>query len=162
MMPRWTHLLLAMVALAATSSRRRRCRQSRRRSHRTDQSLRRRHPTEHRDCICLRHRRGADREILLRRANKSTPVVTGFPQADALSSKEPTYSVGPLGLVFLNQNTLIVGEGALKQGDEVIRVFELPADGKPLNLDDAKQKLGPLSASDSKARKERAISLGCR
>jgi hypothetical protein len=84
--------------------------------------------------------------------NKSTPVVTGFPQAKDANNKEPAYSVGPLGLAFLNSNTLISGEGALKQGDEVIRVFDLPADGKVLDFNDVKQKFGPQSSEKSKVK----------
>lgn len=82
--------------------------------------------------------------------NKSTPVIVGFPQAADTSNKEPTYGVGPLGLAFLAPNTLVTGEGALKPGDEVVRVFDLPADEKPLNFDDARQKLRPKSDPQSK------------
>ena len=83
-------------------------------------------------------------------ADKSSPVVTGYPQE--MNGKETSYGVGPLGIVFYNQNTLISGEGALKRGDEVLRVFTLPADGKPLVAGDAKQKIAVAPNPDSKAK----------
>ncbi len=83
-------------------------------------------------------------------ADKSIPVVTGFPQSGDVNNKEPAYGVGPLGLLFLDQNTLVAGEGALHQGDEVVRVFDLPAGPKTLTFDDARQKLRPGDDSPSK------------
>jgi DNA-binding beta-propeller fold protein YncE len=64
--------------------------------------------------------------------------------------KGPFYDIGPLGLLFLDQNTLVVGDGGLKDGEEVLRVFTVPEAGKPaLNYDgDAKAKLGPLEKTD--------------
>ncbi len=58
-------------------------------------------------------------------------------------------------MAFLNQNTLLTGEGALKQGDEIVRVFDLPADGKPLKFDDAKQILHPTADAKSQSQRLR-------
>ncbi len=112
MMPRWTHLLLAMVALAATAAA-------------ADDAVKVDVVLTGLTNPCgvaiqpstgavFVSDTGAGQIVKFSpdAPNKSTPVVTGFPQADALGGKEPSYSVGPLGLVFLNQNTLIVGEGA--------------------------------------------------
>jgi hypothetical protein len=39
------------------------------------------------------------------------------------------YKIGPLGLHFLNKDTLVVGGGDLLDGDEQLRVFAVPAAG---------------------------------
>ena len=119
MMPRWTHLLLTMVALAAASAA-------------ADDAVKVDVVLTGLTNPCgvaiqpntgsvFVSDTGAGRIVRLsaEATDKSTPVVTGFPQAGEANSKEPTYGVGPLGLVFLDQNTLVAGEGALKQGDEV-------------------------------------------
>jgi len=62
--------------------------------------------------------------------------------------KGPFYDIGPLGLLFLDANSLIVGDGGYKDGEECIRVYSVPESGKPpLNYEkDANQKIGPLPA----------------
>ncbi len=79
---------------------------------------------------------------------KAEDVVTGFPLDKY--GKGPFYDIGPLGLAFLDKDTLVVGDGSFKDGEEYVRVFTVPAAGKPaLNFDkDAKAKLGPLPEKD--------------
>ena len=79
---------------------------------------------------------------------KAEEVVVGFPKD--VYGKGPFYDIGPLGLAFLDKDTLIVGDGSFKDGEEYVRVFTVPATGKPaLNFDkDAKAKLGPLPDKD--------------
>jgi hypothetical protein len=67
-----------------------------------------------------------------------------------LYGKGPKYDIGPLGLAFVDKDTLVVGDGSFKDGEEYVRVFTVPAAGKPaINFDkDAKAKLGPLPDKD--------------
>lgn len=75
---------------------------------------------------------------------KIEDVIVGSPLD--VYGKGPMYNIGPLGLVFLDKNTLVVGDGGYKDGAEFVRVYEVPAVGKPaLKYDDAKIKLGPLA-----------------
>jgi DNA-binding beta-propeller fold protein YncE len=73
-------------------------------------------------------------------------VVTGF--GKDIYGKGPMYDIGPLGLVFLDKNTLIVGGGDQVDVDELIYVFEVPEEGKTLTPGDAKVKLGPLGKTE--------------
>jgi len=60
---------------------------------------------------------------------KPQDVITGF-KLD-IYGKGPMYNIGPLGLLFLNKDTLVVGGGDLPDGEELLRVFEVPAAGSP-------------------------------
>jgi DNA-binding beta-propeller fold protein YncE len=63
--------------------------------------------------------------------------------------KGPFYDIGPLGLLFLDQNTLVVGDGGLKDGFEYLRVFTVPEAGKPaLDYEKDAQKSGPLEPAE--------------
>jgi DNA-binding beta-propeller fold protein YncE len=82
-------------------------------------------------------------------------VVDGKPQDAIVGSpkdlygKGPKYEIGPLGLAFFDKNTLVVGDGGFKDGEECVRIFTLPDDGKSLDYDkDVKTKAGPLPATD--------------
>ena len=58
---------------------------------------------------------------------KAEVVIQGFP-LDSYG-KEPSYAVGPLGLTFLDKDRLVVGGGGLPDGEELLRVYKLPAEG---------------------------------
>jgi DNA-binding beta-propeller fold protein YncE len=74
-------------------------------------------------------------------------VITGFDKD--VYGKGPMYDIGPLGLAFLDKNTLIVGGGDQLDVDEVIYVFEIPDAGESaLTVENAKTKLGPLGKTD--------------
>ena len=60
---------------------------------------------------------------------KAQDVIVGF-KTD-IYGKGPMYNIGPLGLLFLNKDTLIVGGGDLIDGEEQIRSFTVPAAGQP-------------------------------
>ena len=63
--------------------------------------------------------------------------------------KGPFYDIGPLGLLFLDQNTLVVGDGGLKDGFEFLRVFTVPEAGKPaLDYEKDAKKSGPLEPAE--------------
>lgn len=58
---------------------------------------------------------------------KVEEVITDFP-ADVYG-KGPKYQIGPLGLAFLDKNTLVIGGGGLPDGEELLRVYEIPEAG---------------------------------
>jgi DNA-binding beta-propeller fold protein YncE len=77
---------------------------------------------------------------------KAEDVIVG--SAKDIYGKGPMYDIGPLGMVFLDKDTLAVGDGGYKDGEEYVRIFTIPAAGaKALDFDkDAKEKIGPLAA----------------
>ena len=60
---------------------------------------------------------------------KAQAVITDFPID--VYGKGPMYNIGPLGLAFLNENTLVVGGGGLADGEELLRVYTIPKAGEP-------------------------------
>jgi DNA-binding beta-propeller fold protein YncE len=78
---------------------------------------------------------------------KLQDVITGSPKD--VFGKGPFYDIGPLGLAFLDENTLVVGDGGYKDGEEFVRVYTVPEPGKTLDFEnDVQQKLGPLAPED--------------
>ena len=79
---------------------------------------------------------------------KPQDVVTGYPKD--VYGKGPFYDIGPLGLVFLDKTTLVVGDGGFKDGFEYLRQFAVPEAGQPaVDFEkDAKGKSGPLEAAE--------------
>src|SRR6478609_5242308 len=80
---------------------------------------------------------------------KLVDVITGSPKD--VYGKGPFYDIGPLGLAFSSDGKmLIVGDGGYKDGEECVRVYNVPAAGAAaLNYEkDAVQKLGPLAPAD--------------
>ena len=52
--------------------------------------------------------------------------------------KGPMYDIGPLGIAFLDQETLVVGGGGAPDGEEALFVYKIPAAGEPaINAADA-------------------------
>jgi len=67
---------------------------------------------------------------------KAQDVIVGFGRD--VYGKGPMFDIGPLGLVFMNKDTLVVGGGDKPDGEELLRVFAVPAAGSPpLQADDA-------------------------
>jgi DNA-binding beta-propeller fold protein YncE len=62
----------------------------------------------------------------------------------------PKYEIGPLGLAFLDRDHLVVGDGSRKKGEELVRIYKLPASPPPPNRgmkeDTAQATLGPIKA----------------
>jgi hypothetical protein len=79
-----------------------------------------------------------------------TAEVTGYPDPTDIYGKGPKYAIGPLGLSFLDQNTLVVGGGSRKDGEELVRIFEVgdKAAAKPQMDSKAAKTLGPIPMSD--------------
>lgn len=75
-------------------------------------------------------------------AGKAFPVIEEFGQD--IYGKGPMYNIGPLGLGFIDQNTLVVGGGENKDGEELLSIFAVPPSGKKIKAADAKHKLGPI------------------
>ncbi len=77
---------------------------------------------------------------------KIEDVITDFPTEGY--GTDPTYKIGPLGLLFLDEETLVVGGGGLPDGEDSIRVFKVPATGQvAIKASDNKDK--PLSLPSS-------------
>ncbi len=58
---------------------------------------------------------------------KAEVVITGFPLEKY--GEGPKYSIGPLGLAFLDKDHLVVGGGGLPDGEELLRCYKLPEAG---------------------------------
>jgi DNA-binding beta-propeller fold protein YncE len=67
--------------------------------------------------------------VISKQAPAAEDVIVGF-KTDVYG-KGPMYNIGPLGLLFLNEETLVVGGGDLPDGEELLRVYQVPAAGAP-------------------------------
>lgn len=79
---------------------------------------------------------------------KAEPVITDFPKD--VYGKGPKVNIGPLGLAFLDKNTLVVGGGGLPDGEELLRVYALPEDGKAIKADAMKSSFNLAEDGDVK------------
>ncbi len=70
-------------------------------------------------------------------------VIKDFPKDEY--GKGPVYQIGPLGLAFLDKNRIVVGDGSQKDGEEVIRVYEVSEPGKPAIAAADGKKTNPLA-----------------
>jgi sugar lactone lactonase YvrE len=77
---------------------------------------------------------------------RATPVITDFGQD--IYGKGPMYNIGPLGLLFLNRDTLVVGGGGKVDGSELLYIYTVPASGKMIKADAAKHELGPIAPGE--------------
>jgi len=78
---------------------------------------------------------------------KAQDVITGSPKD--VYGKGPFYDIGPLGLVFLDKTTLVVGDGGFKDGEEFLRVYTVPEAGQPaLDFEKDGVKSGPLAPAE--------------
>ncbi len=81
----------------------------------------------------------------------ATPVITGF--GKDVYGKGPMYDIGPLGLLFLDSKTLVIGGGGRKDGDERVWIFDNIGDDQ-LTVDDATTVLGPVGPGSASAKGE--------
>ena len=58
---------------------------------------------------------------------KLEDVIVDFPLD--VYGKGPMYNMGPLGLAFLDRDTLVVGGGGLVDDNELLRVYKVPSAG---------------------------------
>jgi len=70
--------------------------------------------------------------------------------------KGPIYSIGPLGLAFMDGEHLVVGDGSRVDGDEYVRVYKIGAErAKPWQTEDqAAFTLGPIKAGEQSVKGE--------
>ena len=61
---------------------------------------------------------------------KIEPVIINFPKDTY--GKGPSYDIGPLGLLFLDEHTLVVGGGGQPDGQDEVRVYKIPDRGGEL------------------------------
>ncbi len=83
---------------------------------------------------------------------KAEAVITDFPVD--VYGKGPMYNIGPLGLVFLDKDTLVVGGGGLKDGEELLRVYKVPAAGEAAIKADKMEKSHKLAAQGEELKGE--------
>ena len=60
---------------------------------------------------------------------KAISVITGFPSQTF--GRNPEFKIGPLGMLFLDKDTLVVGGGGNPDGEDLVRVYKVPAVGEP-------------------------------
>jgi hypothetical protein len=77
---------------------------------------------------------------------KATEVITDFPKGTIKGAQE--FTIGPLGLLFLNRKQLLVGGGGQSDGEEIVALYELQDDGNVLTADQMTQKTGPVVGSE--------------
>jgi DNA-binding beta-propeller fold protein YncE len=81
---------------------------------------------------------------------KAEDVITGFTKD--VYGKGPMYDIGPLGLAFLDKDTLVVGGGGKPDGEESLFVFTIPAAGqKAISADNPKFSFKLEATADLKA-----------
>ena len=93
---------------------------------------------------------GAGR-ILRVAVDVAKPMVTGFPKdvyGDGTYEEGTRFDIGPLGLAFLDRNTLIVGGGGLPDGQDLVRFYAMPVDGKTILAENMKFKISPIVAGE--------------
>ena len=73
-------------------------------------------------------------------------VITG--SSGDVYGKGPKYDIGPLGIVFLDEKRLAVADGGYPDGEEYIRVFEVPEPGQAAVAFEDGTKIGPVAATD--------------
>jgi hypothetical protein len=90
------------------------------------------------------------------KSGKLTAEITGYPDPTDIYGKGPKYAIGPLGLSFLDQNTLVVGDGSRVDGEELVRIYNVgdEAAAAPQMEDKASKTLGPITASDQSIKGE--------
>ncbi len=83
----------------------------------------------------------------------TTLAIGGYPNPTDIYGKGPKYAIGPLGVTFTSDGQLVVGDGSRKDGDELIRIYNV--DGKQaIKEGDAACTLGPIKPSDQSAKGE--------
>ena len=74
--------------------------------------------------------------------------ISGFPTD--VYGKGPKYDISALGLAFLDEEHLVVGDGSRVDGEELIRVYKIPEKhpGKAMKEDEAVHTVGPIAAGE--------------
>ncbi len=77
-----------------------------------------------------------------------TEVITGFPKD--VYGTGPMYDVGPMGLLFWDKDTLVVGGGGEKDVDELLRFYDVSSVGI-INAEIMKFSMGPIEVGEQSA-----------
>jgi DNA-binding beta-propeller fold protein YncE len=84
--------------------------------------------------------------------HKAGIEIDGYPKQVDSFGPGPKYDIGPLGMAFLDGNHLVVGDGSRKKGEELVRVYKLPATPPAadnwIKEDAAEFSLGPLKSGE--------------
>ncbi|HXY35233.1 MAG TPA: hypothetical protein VEI07_13465 [Planctomycetaceae bacterium] len=84
--------------------------------------------------------------------HKAGIEIDGYPKQVDVFGTGPKYEIGPLGLAFFDRSHLVVGDGSRKKGEDVVRVYKLPAtppaSDEWIKEDAAEFTLGPIKAGD--------------
>lgn len=80
--------------------------------------------------------------------------IAGYPTD--VYGKGPMYDIGPLGLAFLDNERLVVGDGSRPDGSELVRIYKVGTEPleKPMKEDDAMYTGGPITAGDASPKGE--------
>lgn len=85
--------------------------------------------------------------ILRLKSDKTVDVaIDKFPKD--VYGKGPMYDIGPLGLVFIGKNDLVVGGGGNPDGKELVRLYDISAD-KTFPASKMKGEAGPLGPGEA-------------
>jgi DNA-binding beta-propeller fold protein YncE len=98
--------------------------------------------------------RDAVRRLVPGKPGKVNVEINGF-KTD-IYGKGPMYNIGPLGLAFLGDDRLVVGDGSLPDAQEVVRIYKVGAQpaAKPAAAESSEFTLGPIGAGDASAKGE--------
>ena len=77
---------------------------------------------------------------------KASDVIVEFPLGSY--GKGPKFAIGPLGLLFLDKNTLVVGGGGAADGEETLSVFTIGDAGAEAKKADATEQTFKLEGKD--------------
>ena len=61
------------------------------------------------------------------REHRAVVEIDGYPEQAGFLGSNPKYEVAPLGLAFMDEDHLVVGGGSRKPGEELVRVYRIPA-----------------------------------
>lgn len=80
--------------------------------------------------------------------------VKGFPTD--IYGKGPKYNIGPLGVAFLGDDQLVIGDGSLPDAKEIVRIYRLSSSipSTPQKADAQEITLGPIGPSKESAKGE--------
>ena len=85
-------------------------------------------------------------KIVRVKEGKASDVIVEFPLGSY--GKGPEYAIGPLGLLFLDKNTLVVGGGGAADGEELLSLFTIGDAGAEAKKADAAEQTFKLEAKD--------------
>ena len=82
---------------------------------------------------------------------KARLEISGYPTD--VYGKGPKYNIGPLGVAWLDKDHLIVGDGSRPDGEELVRIYKIPAEQgeKAQKEEEAVHTLGPIKPGEQSA-----------